>query len=283
MKKLNSWKDISIKWDDDRAKFIVNLRPLYDNYTPSELKDIQRDGGRIIYRPSFASKSEAVVHAQEAWENYINPDAASRHERSTIDDITVQAALALYLEAGCERAANPDEKFGYGSLANYETHVNRLKTIQVKAACGEGAILFQDYTFSSINKFVIEEVWKELRQMMPSFRTADDTWQSLSRCFQLAFKREYITSNPCLLCERSRPDDQAQRIKKIISSVAKVSFETLQKIVEHTPDEISLKSSLLPVRDYAKPRPLPLKSIIRSRHSKAGSILLVIEFMCAKR
>ena len=143
----------------------------------------------------------------------------------------------------------------------------RLKKIKVKAACGEGAILFQDYTLSSINKFVIEEVWKELRQMMPSFRTADDTWQSLSRCFQLAFKREYITSNPCLLCERSRPDDQAQRIKKIISSVAKVSFETLQKIVEHTPDEHKLKiifacrsglrqSEQIALRVYDKKQPL---------------------------
>ena len=28
MKKINSWKDISIKWDDAKERFIVNLRPL---------------------------------------------------------------------------------------------------------------------------------------------------------------------------------------------------------------------------------------------------------------
>jgi site-specific recombinase XerC len=69
------------------------------------------------------------------------------------------------------------------------------------------------------------------------------------------------------LAERSRPDDTAKRIKKVIEAVAKVSFETLQKIVEHTPDEHKLKivfacrsglrqSEQLALRVYNKKMPL---------------------------
>jgi integrase len=220
MKKINSWKDISIKWDDAKERFIVNLRPL--GIKPS--------------RPAFKTKTEAVSSAQSAYQTYLDPSYTGLG--NTEDEpcgISLSDALKMYLKDAELRANDVDEKFGYGSLGNYQTHVGRINRIKV------GHKYFKDFELADINKDVIEAAWKSLRSNHTAFRTADDAWQSLSRCFRLSFKRGYILINPCDLCERARPDDSAERIKHIIESVAKVSMETLSKIVEHTPDEHKLK------------------------------------------
>ena len=220
MKTFNSWKDISIKWDDAKERFVVNLRPL--GLKPS--------------RPAFMSKTEAVSCAQSSYQKYLDPNY---QDASIVDaapsGLKLSDALEIYLSEARDRATDPDVKFGWGSFGNYEVHVTRLNRIKLNQKS------LSNFYLSELNKDVLTDAWKDLRAIHPSFRSADDAWQALSRCLSLAYKREHISHNPCDLVERSRPDDSAKRIKKIIESVAKVSMETLQTIINHTPEEHKLK------------------------------------------
>ena len=243
MKTFNSWKDISIQWSDTKERFIVNLRPL--GLKPS--------------RPPFKTKTDAIAYAQDAFMRWSDPDAAP-HEAFD-DALTVDEMLELYLEEGKRRAKDPDVKFGWGSFSNYKDHISRLRKVSVDGKP------FKNLKVSEIDKEAIQIIWDKLRSNVPSFRSADDAWQSLSRSFSLIVKREFIKSNPCDLLERSRPDETAKRIKKVIESVAKVSMETLRSIIEHTPDEHKLKivfacrsglrqSEQIALRVYDKKQPL---------------------------
>tara|TARA_B110000438_G_C15212827_1_gene393753 strand:+ start:213 stop:518 length:306 start_codon:yes stop_codon:yes gene_type:complete len=94
MKKINSWKDISIKWDDAKERFIVNLRPL--GIKPS--------------RPAFKTKTEAVSSAQSAYQTYLDPSYTGLG--NTEDEpcgISLSDALKMYLKDAELRANDVDE------------------------------------------------------------------------------------------------------------------------------------------------------------------------------
>ena len=217
MKTFKSWKDISITWVAGKDRFMVRVGPL--GLTPE--------------KAFFKSKTDAVAFAQDSFNRWSNPDYTS--EDNYDSSMTLTALLVEYVENAERRATNSDEKFGFASLRNYQDHVGRLNQIKI------GLKYFKDFNLVEIDKQIIEAAWEQLRLRYDKFRTADDAWQSLSRAFALGVKRQHLLSNPCDLCERARPDDSAQRIKHIIESVAKVSMETLSKIVEHTPDCDKLK------------------------------------------
>jgi integrase len=243
MKQINSHKDLTVTWDEARSKWQLNLRPL----------------GMKPARPMFETKSKAFEAAKEAFDKWQSGGV----EVSDVPDhsnITVGELLDLYLDKQLERAKDVDEKFGAASYANCKTSIDQFKTLVVLD------MSFTKMKASLVGKDCVEAVWKAMRAKT-AFRTADDRWLDLSRAFHLGFQRQFIEGNPCDLAERSRPDDTAKRIKNVIESVAKVSFETLQKIVEHTPDEHKLKivfacrsglrqSEQIALRVYDKKQPL---------------------------
>ena len=85
-KTFNSWKDIHVGFDDDRERWIVNLKPL--GLTPG--------------RPSFRTKPEAVECAPEAFERYLDPEhqpvgsGAPAASRKVIKDITLGKLLKIF-------------------------------------------------------------------------------------------------------------------------------------------------------------------------------------------
>ena len=135
---------------------------------------------------------------------------------------------------------------------------------------------------SLVGKDCAEEVWKALRAK-GAFRTADDRWLDLRRAFHLGFQRQLIKGNPCDLAERSRPDDSAKRIQKVIEGVAKVSLETLQTILNHTPDVDKLKI-LFSARTGLRQGEMVALKIYRKKFPLEGGIdLILIKSMCAKQ
>ena len=217
MKQFNSHKDINIKWRSDREKWQVNLTAL----------------GCSPARPCFDTKDQATKAAKEAFDKY-QSGGVGVMEVPEQSDITVGELLDIYQEKQLLRAKNPDEKYGAASYANVQTNVRQLKKLVVLD------MSFIKMEVSKVGKEVVEAAWISLRSTN-SFRTADDRWQDLSRAFHLGFQRQNVKGNPCLLAERSRPNDAAARIKKVISSVAKVSIETLQTIFDHTAEKDKLK------------------------------------------
>ena len=135
---------------------------------------------------------------------------------------------------------------------------------------------------SLVGKDCAEEVWKALRAK-GAFRTADDRWLDLRRAFHLGFQHQLIKGNPCDLAERSRPDDSAKRIQKVIEGVAKVSLETLQTILNHTPDIDKLKI-LFSARTGLRQGEMVALKIYRKKFPLEGGIdLILIKSMCAKQ
>jgi integrase len=218
MKQFNSHKDINIKWRSDREKWQVNLTAL----------------GCSPARPCFDTKDQATKAAKEAFDKY-QSEGVGVKEVPEQSDITVGELLDLYQAKQKERVTDPDDKYGAGSYGNVVTNVRQLKKLVVLD------MSFAKKKLELVGKEVIEAAWVSLRSSVPTFRTADDRWQDLSRAFYMGFQRQFIGGNPCDLAERKRPDDAADRIKKVISSVAKVSMETLQTILDHAPEQDKIK------------------------------------------
>jgi integrase len=217
MKQFNSYKDIVVKWNDNRSKWQINLTAL----------------GSKPARPVFDSKADATQAAKQAFEAF-QSDGLDVMDVAPKNDLTVGALLDLYLDKQLSRAKDPDEKFGAASYVNSETAVKQFKKLVVLD------MSFAKMKASTVGKDCVEAAWKVMRSNN-AFRTADDRWLDLSRAFHLGFQRQFIKGNPCDLAERSRPDDSAARIKKVIEGVAKVSLDTLQTILNHTPDDDKLK------------------------------------------
>jgi integrase len=217
MKQFNSYKDIVVKWNDNRSKWQINLTAL----------------GCVPARPVFDSKADAIQAAKQAFEAF-QSDGLDVMEAQPSSDISVGELLDLYLDKQLMRAKDVDEKYSAASYANCKTSVDQLKKLVVLD------MSFPKMKVSTVGKDCAEEVWKALRAR-GAFRTADDRWLDLSRAFHLGFQRQFIKGNPCDLAERSRPDDTAKRIQKVIEGVAKVSLDTLQTILNHTPDDDKLK------------------------------------------
>jgi len=217
MKQFNSHKDIVVKWNDKRSKWQINLTAL----------------GCVPARPVFDSKADATQAARQAFEAF-QSDGLDVMGVAPKTDLSVGELLDLYQDKQLERARDVDEKYSTASYANCKTSIDQLKKIVVLD------MSFPKMKASLVGKDCAEEVWKALRAK-GAFRTADDRWLDLRRAFHLGFQRQLIKGNPCDLAERSRPDDSAKRIQKVIEGVAKVSLETLQTILDHTPDVDKLK------------------------------------------
>ena len=98
VKKIESYKDLSIRLRADRGVFIADLRPI---------------GGT---RPAFDTKAEAVAHARDMFERYRGNKPVKVVSAWTIDDAF--AAFKNHLEA---KVQDPDVKYGgtlYGAPAS---------------------------------------------------------------------------------------------------------------------------------------------------------------------
>ena len=100
MKRYTSYRDIKISYDDQRDRWVPDLRPL----------------GASPARPPFMTKAEATEGAKQAFERW--PNRGSDEEVvAPKPDIPVGQCFKNFLVYSLERAHNPDEKFGLGPSA----------------------------------------------------------------------------------------------------------------------------------------------------------------------
>ena len=86
VKKIESYKDLSIRLRADRGVFIADLRPIGGN------------------RPTFDTKAEAVAHAKNMFDRYRSKKLLMIESAWTIDDAF--AAFKDHLEA---KVQDPDD------------------------------------------------------------------------------------------------------------------------------------------------------------------------------
>ena len=123
---------------------------------------------------------------------------------------------------------------------------------------------------SQLTKSRLEATWLVMRKKVV-FRTCDDRYQRLKSALTLTVKRGYLKANPCELTEIVRPDLTEERILKTIAKVAKVSWDTLEKIVQHCAPEDRLKIIFAARTGIRQGEQIALK-VYRQKHPLEGGI-----------
>ena len=109
MKAFSNYRDIVIRYDAARDRWVADLRSL----------------GLVPERPHFDTKSEATEVTKAAFDRWPNQDGDDAVVAAKLE-ITVGECFNRFLVKSKERAENPDEKFTWGSHQNNVDHCNRL-------------------------------------------------------------------------------------------------------------------------------------------------------------
>ena len=88
-KKITSHKNLSIRWNNQRNAFLLDLRPI--------------GGDRV----TFNTKAEATQHAKEMFEIFESGKPATE-----IKPWTVEKGIEHYIANAERRVADPDDNYG---------------------------------------------------------------------------------------------------------------------------------------------------------------------------
>ena len=213
-KKIESYKDLSIRLRANRGVFVVDLVPI--------------GGGE----PSFKSKAKAVAHAKEMFDRYRGNKPVMAESTWAIDDAF--AAFKDHLEA---KVQDPDIKYGSGSQANQEAHLNFISALKFDG------LQFGKARVSSLAKeFIKEQFWLELRRYgAKSGITALNRFNTFAQALEYCRKQEQVEVNVAHAADIEKPDRHARWKETTEDGAARIDSETLQKILDHVEPKHQLK------------------------------------------
>lgn len=218
-KKITSHRDLNIRWGDSKDAFVLDARSI--------------GAGRPCYRTKTMART-ASAELFDRWQRGAGADDNAEAAPNRLD-LTVEHLFQRFLNHSRKRLADPDAKYGPGSFRNLENDLKCVGRLKVNG------LRFPKMRLETVTHEIIEDyIWPGIRRSVGP-RTAIDQLQHVSRAFTFGVRKGVIPSNPFDRAEIEKPDMDAHKREVILSKLAKVNFETLQKITAACPEKHRLK------------------------------------------
>ena len=150
-KKINSYKDLSIRWRGDRNCYQLDLEPI---------------GGK---RKNCDSKAEATQHAKDMFEIFETGKPATETK-----PWTVEKAVSEYLKHAKNRAEDPDARYNFNSLTNQRIHLTKCSALTID----DLAIAKRNVSDLDVD-FIEQDFWPTLKRSCKSSVTALNRFTAL--------------------------------------------------------------------------------------------------------
>jgi len=214
-KKITSYKNLSIRWREDRRLYVLDARPI---------------GGK---RENWDTKSEALKRAKELFEQWNDGDLIVVEEKWSVD-----FAVEKYIEISKLRLDDEADRYGPSWYAQQTRQLHFIKKLTVN-----------DFRLGSIkvNKLttdmMVHHLWPSLKKSFPSDLTAMTYYVTFKQMMELCVTRKQIPSNVARDATSKTlnprvvfPNKQARVAQRLREDVPKVAPETMQRILSQIPD-----------------------------------------------
>ena len=138
-KKIKSYKDVPIRWRENRQRFVADLGAI--------------GGGEL----TFKTLPEARAAAKKAFVEWM--DGPPIAVESVESDWSVDLAVQKYLEMAERRCDDEEDHFGPASLDAQTTHLNVICDLTV-----EGFRLGKRYVKHLTLEIMVDRVWPKLKR-----------------------------------------------------------------------------------------------------------------------
>nr|ADI23574.1 integrase [uncultured nuHF2 cluster bacterium HF0770_42C12] len=220
-KQIKSYKDLSIRWDDNRQRFMLEARAI--------------GGGQL----PFAAKSEAVAKAKEVFERWRDGAPVAVEVEWTLDN-----AIEKYLEMSAARVKDDEDRYGPATLHSQTQQLHFIAHMKLNDL-RMGKMKVRNFDAD----LMINHLWPTLKNVLLSNVTAMNYYVTFKQMLNICVDKKQIASNvardatlktrkPRVILPSKKEISQAN-LKK---DASKVTPETLKLIISAIPN---LKDQLI--------------------------------------
>ena len=220
-KQLKSYKDLSIRWDNNRQRFILEARAI--------------GGGQL----PFATKSEAVAEAKQLFERWRDGTPVAVEDEWTLD-----TAAEKYIAMSGHRVLDENERYGPCHYQGQTKQLNYVCDMKL-----DGLRLGKMKVRNLDTDLLVDHFWPMLKKQLDSDITAMNYYVTFKQMLNLCVTRKQLPSNVArdatLKSLEPRvvfPSKKLRSAEKLREDVHKVEPDTIQRIVDAIP---TMKNKLI--------------------------------------